>query len=408
MLVRIPIRMPRDAKPHNEHEDQERFMRSALHHKKSPRRSHRRPRKGAVLILCALMMIVLIVTVVMSVDIAVIQLSRTELRSATDAASRAGTEALSRTQDVAAARAAAKAVAQSNKVNGKGLQLTDADIEFGRSDRPAGGDVVFTQGEEPFNTVRVTGRRTDGSPSGPVPLFFAKILGVSNFQPTHIASSMNLDRDLCLVVDRSGSMKFSLNNNRIAGGLGGCDPPHPTLSRWSALNVAVGAFIEGLESTDQLEQLALASYASDNRSCGIDFSDAEVNQVLDFDYSNTVAQMANLSGIPINGFTNIEAGIAAGIDALTGPEARPLAEKTMVLLTDGVFNRGAHPRFIAATAAAQGITIHTVTFSAGAEQTAMQQVAAAAGGQHFHAPDAAALERIFREIASTLPVVMTE
>ena len=372
---------------------------------RSPRRNRR---SGAVLILCAFLMIVLIVTVVISVDIAVIQLARTELRSATDAASRAGTECLSRTQNVAQARAAAKAIAESNTIHGKALQLADDDVEFGRSDRADGGEVVFTKGEEPFNTVRVTGRRTDGSRSGPVPLFFAKILGVANFQPTHVASSMNLDRDLCLVVDRSGSMKFSLTSNRIAGGLGGCDPPHPTRSRWSALNVAVAAFVEGLESTDQQEQLALASYASDNRSCGIDFNAADVNQVLDFEYATTVAEMANLSSIPINGFTNIEAGIEAGIDALTGPEARPLAEKTMVVLTDGRFNRGRHPQFIAATAAAEGITIHTVTFGVGAEQEAMRQVATAAGGQHFHAPDAASLEQIFREIASTLPVVMTE
>ena len=154
--------------------------------------------------------------------------------------------------------------------------------------------------------------------------------------------------------------------------------------------------------------MRLASYASENTSCDIDFNAADVDQVLDFDYSDTVSQMYTLSSIPINGFTNIEAGIAAGIEALTGPEARPLAEKTMVVLTDGVFNRGAHPKFIAATAASQGITIHTVTFSDGAEQTAMQEVAAAAGGRHFHAPDAAALEQIFREIASTLPVVMTQ
>ena len=38
----------------------------------------------------------------------------------------------------------------------------------------------------------------------------------------------------------------------------------------------------------------------------------------------------------------------------------------------------------------------------------MKAVAAATGGQHFHAADAATLEQIFREIASTLPVMLTE
>ncbi|MCA9218073.1 MAG: VWA domain-containing protein [Planctomycetales bacterium] len=375
---------------------------------KNTLRSRRSKRRGAVLILCALMMIVLIVTVVISVDIAFIQLTRTQLRSATDAASRAASETLSRTQDVDAARQAAINVAALNEVSGSPLQLANGDIVFGQSVLGRSGAVAFNAGAEPFNTVQVLGRRTIDSPSGPVPLFFGGILGAANFQPTHLASSMHLDRDLCLVVDRSGSMKFSLTSNRIAGGLGSCDPPHATLSRWAALDVAVQAFIDGLNDTLQEEQLALASYSSDNSSCGINFEAATIDQRLDFDYSSTTAKMAELSSIPINGFTNIEAGIQQGIAALTGPEERPLAEKTMVLLTDGVFNRGNHPRFAAADAAAQDIVIHTVTFSDGADQAAMRQVAEVAGGKHFHAPDAASLERIFREIATTLPVVMTK
>ena len=58
--------------------------------------------------------------------------------------------------------------------------------------------------------------------------------------------------------------------------------------------------------------------------------------------------------------------------------------------------------------AAEDIVIHTVTFSAEADFTRMQDVANETGGQHFHAPNAAALEQIFREIASTLPVLLTE
>jgi hypothetical protein len=54
------------------------------------------------------------------------------------------------------------------------------------------------------------------------------------------------------------------------------------------------------------------------------------------------------------------------------------------------------------------ITINTVTFGDNADQRRMQDVAAATEGKHYHAPDAAALEQIFREIASTLPVMLTE
>jgi len=79
----------------------------------------------------------------------------------------------------------------------------------------------------------------------------------------------------------------------------------------------------------------------------------------------------------------------------------------MVLMTDGRKNRGIEPVISARRAAELDITIHTVTFSDEADFPRMQAVAAESGGEHFHAPDAAALERIFRQIASTLPVLLT-
>ena len=69
-----------------------------------------------MLVLIALLLIVLIVTVVFSVDVAYMQLTRTQLRSASDAAARAAAECLSRTQDVDQAREAAKTIASRNLV----------------------------------------------------------------------------------------------------------------------------------------------------------------------------------------------------------------------------------------------------------------------------------------------------
>ena len=71
---------------------------------KSPRRS---PRKGAMLVLIAVVLVVFIVMTVFAVDVAFMHLVRTELRTSTDAAARAASEALIRTQSVAEARRAA-------------------------------------------------------------------------------------------------------------------------------------------------------------------------------------------------------------------------------------------------------------------------------------------------------------
>ncbi len=372
-------------------------------------RRSRGSRRGAMLVLIVVLMVVLIVTVVFSVDVAYMQLTRTQLRTATDAAARAAAEALSRTQSEDGALEAAQAIALRNPVANEPLQLAPEDVVFGRGELQSDGSVSFDPTDEPRNSVRVFGRRTADSESGSVSLFFGKILGVGKFNTQHVATSVTLDRDICLVVDRSGSMKTSLTTGTLPPGFGVCSPPHPTLSRWGALNTAVGSFLAGLQETDQIEQLALASYSSAGPSCGINFTDSDLNAPLSENYSPVISEMARLSASPINGFTNIEAGLNRGIQALTDrARARPLAEKTMVLLTDGIFNRGRHPKFAAADAANRGIIIHTITFSDEAEIGAMQEVARVTGGKHFHAPDAAALDRIFREIALTLPVLLTE
>ena len=368
----------------------------------------RRSRRGAMLVLVALLLIVLIVTVVFSVDVAYMQLTRTQLRSASDAAARAAAECLSRTQDVAQAREAAKTIASRNLVANEPLILRDEDVEFGRAFQEGDGHMGFTLGAEPFNSVRVAGRRTQGSASGAVSLFFGRLLGVTEFEAAHNATSMTLDRDICLVVDRSGSMKTGLDSDAIPGGLGSCDPPHPTLSRWAALDDAVGSFIGGVQETAQTETLGLVSYASAGSYCGLTFTDADIEAPLSDDYQPVISAINSLSAIPINGYTNIAAGIDKGVAVLTDPaRSRPLAEKTMVLLTDGIYNRGRDPRLAAQDAANAGIVIHTVTFSDAAEQQAMMDVAAATGGNHYHAPDAATLDAIFREIALTLPVLLT-
>ena len=59
-------------------------------------------------------------------------------------------------------------------------------------------------------------------------------------------------------------------------------------------------------------------------------------------------------------------------------------------------------------AAKKDIVIHTITFSSDADIKRMQDVANATGGRHFHAPTAADLAKIFKEIASTLPVLLTD
>jgi Mg-chelatase subunit ChlD len=118
--------------------------------------------------------------------------------------------------------------------------------------------------------------------------------------------------------------------------------------------------------------------------------------------------MAAFSKKPVKGRTAISAGIDNGIKVLTGAKTRPFAVKTMVLMTDGIHNTGPEPVLSAQNAAKKEIVIHTVTFSDDADIARMKAVAEATGGLHFHADDSKELVDVFREIAATLPVMLTE
>ena len=76
----------------------------------------------------------------------------------------------------------------------------------------------------------------------------------------------------------------------------------------------------------------------------------------------------------------------------------------MVVLTDGVYT-GADPIAEATLAAGDGIIVHTITFSDGANQTDMQAVAQAGGGVHYHAPDPTALNDVFIQISGSIAIL---
>jgi Mg-chelatase subunit ChlD len=360
-----------------------------------------------MLVLIAVCLPLCVIMAAFAIDVAWMQLVRTELRTATDAAARAGAKELSMSQDVDAARDRAKQAARRNRVAGEPLRLANRDIQIGASTQPnTTARFDFNSGGPRPNAVRVTGRRTRGSAAGPVDLLFAGVLGVREFEPQHVATSTQLDRDICLVVDRSGSMMWSLFGDDTPGGT--CNPPHPTESRWGNLNSAVAAFLVELEQTRQNELCGLVSYSSNASACGRTYQISTIDSDLTGNYQAIRSEMKRMSDAPVEGRTAISAGIDDGIKVLTGAKTRPFALRTMVLMTDGIHNTGPEPVLSAHVAAQNDIVIHTVTFSVDADIRRMQDVAQATGGEHFHADDQKELVEIFRRIAATLPVMLTE
>jgi hypothetical protein len=377
-------------------------MRNSLPHADSSRR-------GAIVPLVAILLPTIVILAAFAVNVAWMQLVRTELRTATDAASRAGAKELSLRQDLAAARRAAIDAAGRNLVAGQPLRLAPGDIEFGLSAQPnSGARFAFTRGGAPINGVRVTGRRTAGSASGVVGLMFGGVLSTRSFEPVSTATSTVLDRDICIVIDRSGSMGLDIGFSGTGNGQN-CGPLD-SRTRFFALAQAVSAFLSELNRTFPEERVALASYSSDfSTPCArgsLRYRIANLDQPLTLNYSAINGVMNDFLTNGIGGSTAIGEGLRVGVRALD--RARPFAIKTIVLMTDGRHNLGVEPISVTPEANAAGAVVHTVTFSPNTDFARMQAVASATGGRHFHADTAADLAAVFREIARTLPVVVTE
>ena len=171
---------------------------------------------------------------------------------------------------------------------------------------------------------------------------------------------------------------------------------------------AVDVFVDACGTTAPVEKLGLVSYASQYSYGGVNNTSSDIDQRLNTDANLVNTAIGRISARVFNGNTNIGAGIDNGTIVLTDSNARQYAEKTMVLLTDGYWNEGRNPVDAARDAAAEGITIHCISFGAGANQEDMRDIAEIGNGNYYHAPNSAALQAAFREIALTLPVIFAD
>lgn len=340
------------------------------------RQSRRRynSRRGAMLVLLAAMLILFFVAVAFSIDIAYMHLVRGELRTATDAATKAAAETLSRTQDINQAIARGKEVANDNLVAGRGLDLETSDFRFGNSVQLNSDRFDFRENARPINSVEVRGRRTAGSRSGQVGLFFGSVLGTKAFSPQEVARATFVERDLVVVVDRSGSMRGE---------------------KFAALQFAMRTFTDTLQAARLDTRVGLASYSSD----------ATENVQLTTNLNQTNVAMSNMQ---VGGYTSISRGMRAGANIMRGARSGEFIERAMIVMTDGLHNTGPDPEPVAVELARQGIVIHTIGFGSDADITRMRNIAQIGRGRFFHANDGTQLNNVFRELALTLSTVITE
>ena len=368
-------------------------------------------RRGAVVPMVAIMLPVIMILAGFVVNLSYIELTRTELRIAADAATRAAGRVLVNSNSYAASRAAARQAMTRNTVGGSVLQLADTDIVFGESRRNSLAErYSFTPGGLNPNSVQVNARRDAGSLSGAVSFILPMAGAGGSFDTSQSAVSSPVELDVALVLDRSGSMAYGdteiARDMVLAGLMPSSAPPGwsfcdaaPPGSRWRDLLGGVTVFNNVLNSSYSSEHVALITYGSS----------ASLEQNLTGDYSLVMSAMDVHTQSLCSGATNIGSGIYEAINALSDSTfTRPWAAKVIVLMTDGRHNTGSDPEVAATVAFNAGISVYAVTFSAEADQVRMDSVAQNGGGRYFHAASGSDLQNAFRDIARSLPTLLTD
>jgi Ca-activated chloride channel homolog len=392
----------------------------------SHNRSDRRPachpkthehRKGAILVIVAALIVMLATIGSMTIGIAQIQLVRAELRMATDAAAKAAVTTLGRTQSLSSARQTAREIAALHQVAGVPFQITDANIEFGSAVRQTNGTFSFTLNGNPINAARITANRTNGSPLGSVPLMFPGFLSATNFQAVQEATAARADHDICLVLDRSGSMAWDLTSKKFSypGDLNGKStiqnyflPPHATLSRWANLKNAVSLFITEVDSQSYDAKIGLVTYSSTFNFGTFSSVASTTEQWLGTNYAAINTRLTAIGTKPLIGDTNIGQGMTDGQTVLLDTTRnRMTAIKTMILITDGIVTQGTDPAMVAQSLKTNRIVCHTISFGANADKALMANIAAITGGRYYDAPNSTALQAAFQDIALSLPSILT-
>jgi len=394
----------------------------------------REVRRGSIVALAVAMIVSMLMISGYSVNLAYIELVRSEQRLATDAAVKAAGVVLGTSQSVDAARTAAKSIGAKHQVAGAPLVLTDAMLEFGVSSPNANGSYTFSRINNPstattINAVRATTNLNQRSGGGATLVAFAGVMAagnssinMTNFSPTMSAIATRIDIDLCLVVDRSASMGWDLTNASFSypAEMNGKSPiqnyltkPHATLSRWASLQRAVNIFTTVLSQNPFYPQVALASFASEVEFGVFNSTLASLDVSLGNNYNGIPSKITSIGTKPLMGNTNVAAGLRVAIAELLNPsdpsKKRVTSTKHIVLLCDGMMTTGTDdPVAIAAAARAFNVRISTIAFGAQADVVLMQNIASAGGGTSYVAINETQLTQVFRTIAATLPSVLTE
>jgi hypothetical protein len=383
-------------------------------------RNQQTSRKGAATVVFVVLLYVIIVLGVFASEYAHLKLTKTELRIAVDACARAASAEYGASRDLDAAITAAQDMAQRYRVGRVPFSIERSEVVSGSVLPHPDGTYAFLEGGTPINAFRIETGYTDQTRLGSMDSIFPAMHGIEQFQILSRSTVAEIDLEIVLVLDRSGSMAFDLSGvewqypDGRPWNINYFLPPDPEGSRWAALEGALNLFVDVLDRKTKKVPVAITSYSTNYSTYSSYFRrtfssvEASLDQPLTENYQLVRDCFEEIGSHAIIGGTNISAGMDLGTQVLTQSPNSDHTYQIMIVLTDGQWNAGRDPVLAAIDAANQGIKIYAVTFSENADIETMQNVADVGGGEMYHAVTQEELEDAFRQIANSLEMVFVE
>lgn len=364
----------------------------------------------------AFMLPMIMIVIGYSVNIAYMELARTELRLTSDSAAKSALVNFGANQNQSTAITFAKSIAANNQVCGNTLTIPNGNFLFGNATKGSGGVYAFTSGGTPINSVQVTTSAT-------VSLPFGSLISSGTYTCSETSIATRISHDILLVLDRSSSMAFDLSGTEFSypPDRQAYSPlqsyftsPSTTASRWSSLTAAVNSFIAVLQARNLDVHVGLVTYAETYSLGNYSATEASLDVQLTSNYSSIPTAMNVWGQTPLLGDTNISAGLALAQAELTGARARTTADRTIILMTDGVATTGNLDISSLTSSYRTGSSIVTqvITFggeaASGSVQSEMMDSASGGNGKFYNAATSAQLTAAFQSIADSLPAVLVK
>ncbi|MBN2579018.1 MAG: VWA domain-containing protein [Pirellulales bacterium] len=157
------------------------------------------------------LMVVIFGIVAFAVDMGCIVLARTQLQAAADSSALAAAASMNLPR--AEMEAVARRFASKNRLGSRPVVIRPQDVQYGTWNTATR---TFTPSGTPGNAVKVTARAAN-STGGEIPLFFARIFNKQSASVQASAVATTNPRDICFVVDLSGSMNFDTDPDYTEG-----------------------------------------------------------------------------------------------------------------------------------------------------------------------------------------------